>query len=342
MLTVVLYLALLVYLSLPLALASIAVLPVVAAASVVYARRTRSAQVAIRDRVSALTSVAEEGLSAIALVKAFARSPFEQGRFDAAATAGYQARLRSIHLRALFTPLIDVVATVGLVLVVWFGAQTVWSGGLTPGGLVAFISYLGALYAPIQALSRLNGVVRQQIAAVLQEPMLFQTSVRDNLRYGRLDASDAEIEAAARAAQAEAFILDLPEGYETQVGPRGARLSGGQRQRLAIARALLKGAPIVVLDEATSALDPLTEADVLRGMRSSLGGSAVLVVAHRISTVRQADRIAFLQDGRVAEMGTHDELLAANGLYASFYRAQVGREKTFGQGSRQVQVALGG
>jgi ABC-type multidrug transport system fused ATPase/permease subunit len=143
--------------------------------------------------------------------------------------------------------------------------------------------------------------VREQIAAVLQEPMLFNTSVRDNLRYGRLDASDAEIEEAARAAQAHAFICELPDGYETSVGPRGARLSGGQRQRLAIARALVKAAPIVVLDEATSALDPATEAAVLDGLRTRLAGSSVLLVAHRPSTIRHADRVVALERGRVID-----------------------------------------
>jgi ATP-binding cassette subfamily B protein len=142
--------------------------------------------------------------------------------------------------------------------------------------------------------------VRSQIAAVLQEPMLFQASVRENLRYGRLDASDTEIMEAARAAWAEEFILDLPEGYETPIGPRGARLSGGQRQRLAIARALLKDAPILVLDEATSALDPETEQRVLSNLRAHVADRAVLMVAHRSSTIRHADRILVLENGQIA------------------------------------------
>jgi len=128
--------------------------------------------------------------------------------------------------------------------------------------------------------------------------MLFQASVRENLRYGRLDATDAAIEDAARAAQADAFIRALPQGYDTPVGPRGARLSGGQRQRLALARALLADAPLVILDEATGALDAATEADVLGALRTALADRTVLVVAHRFSTIRQADRIAVLDEGR--------------------------------------------
>jgi ABC-type multidrug transport system fused ATPase/permease subunit len=164
--------------------------------------------------------------------------------------------------------------------------------------------------------------VRQQIAAVLQEPMLFNTSVRDNLRYGRLEATDEEIEVAARAAQAHAFICDLPDGYNTPVGPRGARLSGGQRQRLAIARALVKAAPIVVLDEATSALDPVTEAAVLDALRTRLANSSVLLVAHRLSTIRHADRSVVLEAGRVIEQGTHAQLIGQPGAYRRLYEAQ--------------------
>jgi len=148
--------------------------------------------------------------------------------------------------------------------------------------------------------------------------------VRENLRYGRLDATDAAIEDAARAASADAFIRALPEGYDTPVGSRGARLSGGQRQRVALARALLADAPIVILDEATGALDAATEADVLGALRTGLADRTVLVVAHRLSTIRQADRIAVLDEGRVAELGTHEDLLARGGRYRALYETQMG------------------
>lgn len=182
--------------------------------------------------------------------------------------------------------------------------------------------------------------------------MLFQASVRENLRYGRLDATDEEIEAAAEAMQAHAFIRQLPDGYDTPVGPRGARLSGGQRQRLALARALLKArdAPVVVLDEATSALDPETEAAVLRSLRTELAGRTILLVAHRLSAVRWADRVAVLADGRVAEIGTQGALLAHGGRFRQFYGQQAdaegdgrdgrGRERS-GQPARERSLTAG-
>ncbi|MGH2459975.1 MAG: ABC transporter ATP-binding protein [Chloroflexota bacterium] len=437
-LTVLLFVAMLFHLDPTLALVALLVTPALALASIDNARRSRSAQQARREWASALTSAAEEGLSAIARVKAFAREPFERERFDRATTGSRDARLWSVRLRALFTPVVDAVATVGTVLVVWFGVQAVLAGSLSLGGLVVFLGYLGALYAPIQGLSRLTGVVqrarvgaervaeifdadpdlrerrgamafsprrglvefqdvrfgylperpvlrgfdltihpgetvaligasgagkttvaslllgyydpeggavridgqdlravdprsvRRQIAAVLQEPMLFQASARENIRYGRLDATDAEVEAAARAADADDFLRRLPAGYDTPVGPRGSRLSGGQRQRLALARALLKDTPVVVLDEATSALDALTEARVIQALRSRLADRSVLVIAHRLSTIRQADRLAVLEDGRVAEIGTHAELLVRDGLYRKLYLSQL--EESAGDG----------
>jgi ABC-type multidrug transport system fused ATPase/permease subunit len=165
---------------------------------------------------------------------------------------------------------------------------------------------------------------RRQIAAVLQEPMLFDASVRENIRYGRLDASDAQVQAAALTAQADEFIRELPNGYDTIVGPRGSRLSGGQRQRLAIARALVKDAPVMVLDEATSALDPATEARVLEGLRSTSARRAVLLVAHRYSTVSYADRVVMLERGRVVGQGTQAVLRASNQRYREFVRRQAG------------------
>jgi ABC-type multidrug transport system fused ATPase/permease subunit len=159
---------------------------------------------------------------------------------------------------------------------------------------------------------------RRQIAAVLQEPMLLNASVRENIRYGRLDASDADIEEAAVIAQADGFIRDLPDGYDTVVGPRGSRLSGGQRQRLAIARAVVKSAPVLVLDEATSALDPATEARVLQALRTSCAHTAVLLIAHRQSTVSYADRVVMLKGGRIVGQGTRTALRAGNAAYREF------------------------
>jgi ATP-binding cassette subfamily B protein len=152
--------------------------------------------------------------------------------------------------------------------------------------------------------------------------VIFAASARDNLRYGRWDASAEEIEAAARAANAHDFLLGLPEGYDTFLGESGARLSGGQRQRIAIARALLRDAPLLLLDEATSALDAESEAAVQQALERLMTSRTTVVIAHRLATVRQADRIIVMEKGRIVEEGNHAALLARGGLYARLARLQ--------------------
>jgi len=164
--------------------------------------------------------------------------------------------------------------------------------------------------------------LRDQIALVTQEPFLFDDTVRANIAYARPDAAAAEVEAAARAAAAHEFIAELPDGYDTVVGEAGARLSGGQRQRIAIARAFLKDAPILLLDEATSALDTESEAQVQAALKRLMAGRTTLLIAHRLSTVRGADRIYVVDRGRVVETGDHESLVAKRGLYARLARSQ--------------------
>ena len=158
--------------------------------------------------------------------------------------------------------------------------------------------------------------LRARIGLVPQDPVLFSTSARENIRYGRPEASDAEVEAAARAAFAHDFINALPQGYDSFLGERGVRLSGGQRQRIAIARAMLKNAPLLLLDEATSALDAESERMVQAALESAMQGRTTLVIAHRLATVQKADRIVVLEQGRIVEQGTHAALVAAGGIYA--------------------------
>jgi len=422
--TLVLFVSLLIYLDPGLLAVAAGMVPVLATLTVVEARRGRRAQRALRESTSELTSTAEEGLSAVALVKAFARGPFEVARFAKVADDSAVARLQMVRLRTVFPPLSDLVTACGTAVVVVLGARQVLAGQLSVGSLVVFISYLVSLYVPVQGLGRLGssvqralvgaervvevlvtpGAMRDRVGAdplpplqgrvalqqvsygyaperpVLhdvtfeiapgemvaligasgagkttvvslilgfydpdsgvvtvdghavrdhdpadlrrQEPMLFNTSVSENIRYGRLDATAQDIRAAAVAADAAEFVEELPDGFETAVGVRGSILSGGQRQRIALARALVKAAPIVILDEPTSALDPATEARVLAGVRTSLARSAVLLVAHRWSTVQHADRVVVLERGRVVQQGDPRELMTLPGPYREFALAQ--------------------
>jgi subfamily B ATP-binding cassette protein MsbA len=172
-------------------------------------------------------------------------------------------------------------------------------------------------------LRRLHlGSLRNAIAIVPQEAMLFSGTVAENIRYGRLDATQAEVEAAAREANAEEFILDLPLGYETPVGDRGMRLSGGQRQRISIARAVLRDPRILILDEATSALDSHSERLIEAALDRLLPGRTTLIIAHRLSTIRRANKILYVDAGRILESGTHEALLAQGNHYAKLHAAQ--------------------
>jgi ATP-binding cassette subfamily B protein/subfamily B ATP-binding cassette protein MsbA len=203
--------------------------------------------------------------------------------------------------------------------------------GASGAGKSTLASLLVRFYDPTAGRITLDGrdlrsitlsSLRESIALVLQEPVLFGTSVRENIAYGRPGATEAEVVAAAHAAGAHEFITALPAGYDTRIGERGVTLSGGQRQRLAIARAFVKDAPVLILDEPSSALDAESEAALLMALERLMRGRTTLIIAHRLSTIRNAARIAVLQDGALAALGTHEALLAESALYARLWSLQ--------------------
>jgi subfamily B ATP-binding cassette protein MsbA len=203
--------------------------------------------------------------------------------------------------------------------------------GPSGGGKTTLVNLLPRFFDATEGRVTIDGIdirdlrlasLRGLIALVTQETVLFNDTVRNNIAYGRSDLPLERVRAAARAAFADEFVAELPEGYDTYIGEGGIRLSGGQRQRLAIARALLKDAPILILDEATSQLDTESESLVQKALGNLMAGRTTLVIAHRLSTVARADRIYVLEGGRIAEQGSHDELLAAGGTYRRLYELQ--------------------
>jgi len=203
--------------------------------------------------------------------------------------------------------------------------------GPSGGGKSTAAGLIARFYDPQQGYVKIDGYdirdvsmesLKKNLAFVDQETFLFNVSIRDNIRYGSLDADDQAVTEAARQAYAEGFIEKLPQGYDTSIGDRGVRLSGGQRQRICVARALLRDAPILILDEATSALDTESEAMVQKALANLMANRTTLVIAHRLSTIMHADRIVVLDQGRVVETGSHQELLEHNGLYRNLYDMQ--------------------
>lgn len=419
-----------IYLDWRLTLFTVCTFPVVLWFMEFFGKKIRKTGGRIQECTADITSVLQESVASARVIKSFVREDYEVDRFDVENRANFRANMKNAQLMATLTPVVELVAAIGVTMIIWYGGNNVINGTITAGSLVAFLTYAVNISNPIKRLTRVIGNIqkalaaaqrvfmiidmpeeiaesrdakqlpevsgkvefqnvsfayddkgnvitdlsfsvkpgeviaivgpsgagkstianllprfydvnkgdikidghsvrevtldslREQVGIVPQETMLFNGSVYNNILYGRLDATKEEIEAAAKAANAHDFIMQLTDGYETKLGDRGVNLSGGQRQRIAIARVILKNPRILILDEATSALDTESERVVQEALDRLMVGRTSFVIAHRLSTVKNADKILVLEKGNLVESGTHDELLALDGLYAHLYKIQ--------------------
>lgn len=419
-----------IYLDWRLTLFTVCTFPVVLWFMEFFGKKIRKTGGRIQECTADITSVLQESVASARVIKSFVREDYEVDRFDVENRANFRANMKNAQLMATLTPVVELVAAIGVTMIIWYGGNNVINGTITAGSLVAFLTYAVNISNPIKRLTRVIGNIqkalaaaqrvfmiidmpeeiaesrdakqlpevsgkvefqnvsfayddkgnvitdlsfsvkpgeviaivgpsgagkstianllprfydvnkgdikidghsvrevtldslREQVGIVPQETMLFNGSVYNNILYGRLDATKEEIEAAAKAANAHDFIMQLTDGYETKLGDRGVNISGGQRQRIAIARAILKNPRILILDEATSALDTESERVVQEALDRLMVGRTSFVIAHRLSTVKNADKILVLEKGNLVESGTHDELLALDGLYAHLYKIQ--------------------
>src|SRR5438132_347870 len=305
-----------------LALLTLVVAPPIGLIGQYLGRRIRDVSRAAQDAQGEAVGVLQEAIAEVRVVQAFTREQYEANRFHEKLMVMFQKSIERSRISSIMFPAIGFLGFASSIVVLWYGGHQVAAGKTT------LVNLVGRFYDPVSGRVCVDGrdirevtmrSLREQIAVVPQEPILFGDTIRENIRYGRLDATDAEIEDAARSANATEFIGRMPKGMETIVGERGVRLSVGQRQRVAIARAILRDARILLLDEATSSLDNESEFLVQQALDRLMRGRTTIVIAHRLSTVERADRILVLDRGRIVEEGTHAELLTRGGLYHRLY-----------------------
>jgi len=289
----------------------------------------------VQDLAKMTTSIAQASVSLERIQSILDTDTIIPQKPDARSPGNLKGQIEFEHVAFEYDPSTPVLSDIHFSIQ---SGQRIGICGPTGGGKSTVVSLIPRFYDPTKGRVLIDGVdicdyqlhgadgLRDQIAFVLQDTVLFFGSIRDNIAYGKQDATQEEIEAAARMANADEFIAKMPHGYDTMVGERGLTLSGGQRQRIGIARAIIRNSPILILDEPTAALDTESEKLVMEALERLMKGRTVIIIAHRLSTIRDADKIVVLKNGFVAEQGTHEELLALNEIYAELYHIQSGAE----------------